>query len=142
MTDTKYRAALELGFPPHLISLALRNHSFETAGDLVDYLNDTMYVDDDEEMAVAVACNDLSILLKETLTLDTSSKIDEMSLLLKETTQLYVSIRCLLCKIERREILTFPCCHFSICKSCSLTACVCPDKNCQTPIVSTIRVRF
>ena len=141
MTDSKYRAALELGFPPHLISLALRNHSFETAGDLVDYLNDSLYSNEDEKMTAA-ACDDLSLHLKETLTLDSSSKVDEMNLLLKETKGLYHSVRCLLCKIERRSILSFPCCHFALCTSCSLTALVCPDKNCQTPIASTVRVRF
>ena len=138
MTDSKYRVALELGFPPHLVILALRNHSFQTAGDLVDYLNDSLYTNFDDE----IAADGLCLLLKETLTLDSSSKDDEMNLLLKETTQLYASVHCLLCKIERRAILTFPCCHFALCTSCSSTVLVCPDKDCKTPIASTICVRF
>ena len=142
MKDSQYRAALELGFPPHLISLALRKRSFQTAGDLVDYLNDSLHSNFDEEKATAAVSDDLSLLLGESLTLDTSSKVDEMSLLLNETTHLYVSVRCLQCKIERRSILTFPCCHLGLCRSCSSTALVCPDKDCQTPIDSTMSVRF
>ena len=145
MTDSKYCVALELGFPPHVISRALRERSFQNAGDLVDYLNENLYTSEDEveEMDTSES-NDLCTLLKCAMSLNdnTSPKLDETNLLLKETTELFASVHCLQCKIERRGILTFPCCHVALCTSCSVTTHVCPSKNCLSPIDSTLRVRF
>ena len=115
---------------------------------MVNFLNETLYTVFDEEKEDVTAPDNLSILLKEAMTLEdnknseASSTFDETDLLLKETTELYVSVRCLRCKIERRGIITFPCCHIALCLSCSLTAVICPSKDCLTPIASTLRVIF
>ena len=169
MDDPKYKVAFELGFPPHQISIALRSFRFKCAGDLVDYLNSQLYGDfyDDEEppaaRATAPTADQLCIQLRDTLKLSGGSKAssqvddlsmklkddlclekqtDQTSLLLKETRALYASLHCIRCKIERRNVLTFPCCHITLCKFCSVAVRACPMKECGESIASTIDVHL
>ena len=125
-------AALELGYPGHLIAHAMRKHYFRNAGELVDYLWDEM---EDRRSAQALSEDDVNKVSHSLsqLTLNHSHE-ERFNALLKETKLMYRMLHCLSCGLEKRNTLLFPCEHVSLCSRCVRSATHCPLKDCNSKI--------
>ena len=65
------------------------------------------------------------------ITMEKRQKLEKETLLLRSTE------KCYLCHTNKRQHVLFPCCHFSLCTPCLISASVCP--TCHTPIESSVK---
>ena len=125
---SKFEVALEFGFSRSKIFKAMRRQGFENAGDLIAYLDEHDDSEDSEDDSVVPL----------------EQQLQQMKLvdnpLWRETVQLYVKSHCLVCKLEKRSIITLPCCHFSLCSKCARKTLRCPLKECEDVILQTLHV--
>ena len=148
--DVRVRAALELGYPAHRIAIAMKRHSFRSAGALVEYLWDHIMEEEEEDVEMgaipsappppAVFDDDVSKLTRSVSGLKLKSSSDLANELLKETQHLHVMVHCLTCRLEKRNVLLLPCCHLSICSNCVKHVKSCPMKDCKQLIENTFVV--
>ena len=139
--ETKVRVAKEFGFPEEKILLALRLHSFKTAGDLVEYLSDFEgqdelerheELDDDDENLVESTC-------EEPHTVNPCASVEDKSVR-AETLRLYGNTFCFKCKAKTRCMLALPCSHISLCRACAQMTRTCAFPKCKEEIDTYIHV--
>ena len=106
--------ALEFGFEEQVVDYILRQRSFKDAGELVDYLDQLHLTDNFAEVKARLA--------KEKVEDEKKQRND----LVNETRRLHINSKCFRCRKNDRGIVCLPCSHFSLCKTCAMTASQCP----------------
>lgn len=136
--DTLFRVALEFDYPEAIVRRAMRERTFYAAGELIDYLEDhwnEFEMNGDElEMNGNDQNKEASINVKEL-----KQEVVNKQLGLKEETEiLYRQSICLVCQSRKRNYVTLPCSHFTLCDTCERTIHHCPIRSCGEQILSTI----
>ena len=136
--ETQYRVAVEMGFSKAIVKRILHKCVFESAGDLVDYLEENW------EMLEAEEEDDKEDEREERQEkMETSGVAALTSLSLHdETEKLYKQSFCLVCFKRKRSFVTLPCSHFTICDFCERKTRKCPRTDCQQVIECSIRTYF
>ena len=155
MRPSMHDVALEFGFPDAMIRKALREHAFERASDLIDYLDkhwnhsdaDIVSVLEGERLADAIQRIDIASSLtydEEMASIVTLPSLppppytpSPSSILYRETKRLYRQSFCMGCKSKPRHYVLLPCSCFALCESCLPLYTCCPRD--KTKITHTIR---
>lgn len=135
LSSSRFAVALEFNYPSSKILKALKTHKFQNAGDLVGYLYEHIDSDSDED--------DKDLTSDSNITAAITDELNNVNLnltLMQETSMLLSGSLCINCRLDKREILCLPCCHFSLCRKCRKTVVKCPWKDCDESILDTIPV--
>lgn len=140
--ETQYRVALEMGFSKAIVKRILHKCVFESAGDLVDYLEENVEVLEAQEESDKEDEKEERQERMETPAVASSIAALANLSLRDETEKLYKQSVCLVCFKRNRSFVTLPCSHFTVCDSCEAKTRKCPRTDCRQAIECTIRTYF
>ena len=127
--DTLYKVAIEFGYREKIVRCTLDKKDFDSAGELVEYLED--HATELENEVEEKAAREMEKKKEEDMKTTHSLRA--------ETEALYKSSICLACWKNKRSFVTLPCCHFSLCASCGRSTNQCPLRDCKEKIMDVIQ---
>ena len=141
------RVAMEFGYDLSLIQAARQQQTFESAADLMEYIDYHPDLQPHSPSSNATVSSARTAVVNLSLSPPNTTPSTNLSLsvqssnsLLRETQLLYASLHCYLCGIRRREILLLPCSELLLCQRCVHTCTECP--RCHSPIQTLIHARW
>ena len=134
--------AIEFGWCESIARRVLNSQQFEDAGCFIDFLEaheSRLVVEEMEEKRKEKSKPSVEILKGNGQAAKTPEKPRKEVDLREETELLYLKLKCLVCKTNKRSFVLMPCSHLTVCEKCVKKVWLCPRPDCNVRVTGEIR---